>query len=167
MIRPMRPAHARPPKHRAENEHRQREEHACNLKPHNSAYAPKRLEKSPHAASRPSRCLARNLPGCAALRGTRHRDRASGNRICRRLGTGRHALPGNAPGHAQPNAQCPADVLRFHFDSMVTVWLPTPLFDSPSPSAGCSWAALEVRLKNPTLPADAFAGACRRPWRYP
>jgi hypothetical protein len=31
-----------------------------------------------------------------------------------------HALAGNTTSHAQPNAQCPANGLRSHFDMMVS-----------------------------------------------
>jgi hypothetical protein len=147
MIRPMRPAQAGSPKHGPKHDHRQREENARNLKPHNPAHPAKRLEESPDPASRSARSLsrspARKLPRRTGLcsTGGGSRSRLAG----RGLGAGGHALAGNASGNAKSNTQSPANGLRIHFDLMVTARLPVPLFYKPSPDAGCSQAALEVR----------------------
>jgi len=123
------PVETRPPHHRREHGHGQEEKDPHHFEPEDSAHAAKGLQKSAHAAG----CSPRHFSSGFAGRACRfwiklaHRYtgwagaglRAWGLRA-RSLGARGNALPGNASGHAQSDAEGASDSLRFHFVLMVT-----------------------------------------------
>ena len=125
MIRPMCPTEASSPQHGPKHHHRQREENAGNLKPHNPAHPAKRLQKAPHPASRSACSLARN-PARNLARSTALRRTGSGSRcrlVSRSLDACGYTLAGDPSGDAESDAECPTNGLRLHFDLMVTARL--------------------------------------------
>jgi hypothetical protein len=113
-------AHSRTPERGSENEYRQEEENAGNLKPENAADAAKGLQKSAQTAGKATGgfhgCLTpRSEPVGPAI------DRALGVRGGRTGLAGGQALTRNTACHSQSNSKYAANGFRSHFDMMVTV----------------------------------------------
>ena len=131
MVRTVQPAQARLPQDRAEDGDGQEEEDACDLKPENSADAAKRLEKAAHATGSSAGHFAGGLSRSAGLLCLK----LAGRLTClparalrtRSLSAGSNALPGNASGDAETDAEGATDGLRFHFVLMVTAGVPARL----------------------------------------
>jgi len=116
-------AHSRTPERGSENEYRQEEENAGNLKPENAADAAKGLQKSAQAAGKATGgfhgCLTpRSKPVGPAI------DRTLGARGGRTGLAGGQALTRNTARHSQSNSKYAANGFRSHFDMMVTVGQP-------------------------------------------
>lgn len=122
MVWPVRPAQAGLPQDRCEDDHRQEKEDAGDFKPQNSAHAAEGTQETADAAGDATRGLTGYLAGGAGLgcTGAGGGCRLAGNGP----GAGGDALAGDAASDAQADAEGPADGLRFHFDLMVTAWVP-------------------------------------------
>lgn len=108
VIGPLRPAHARLPNGRREDDHRQQEEDTCHLEPHDAANTPEGTQKPAYAFGDSAAGLARRASriahNCAAASG-------------RNVGASRRSgqmLPRHTPGNTHAYAKHSADGLRLH-----------------------------------------------------
>lgn len=124
MLRALRVAGADAPQRRGEDQREEQKKGARQLQPQNAARAADGTQKSAHAArhssgdSLDSRFFRRQR--------LRRAGRRKGDR--RRGGRGAQPFAGDASGDPQPDSQCAADGLRFHFDMMVAAAAAAPFF---------------------------------------
>lgn len=142
MVGTMRIAGAHTPNHLPEHEHKEQEENARYLENEDAADAAERAHKATQSPGDIGCCFS-CLPSRIALSprpaDTCNRDRLRSSRARIANGT-RQALPRQAPRHAKPNSQHPANGLRSH-----------PVYDGSSDGR----SPLPGKLGNPAVALPA------------